>query len=84
MILLGNDAFRTSLRIHAQEFEWNWLICFGLRFGGRKSEAQAERRLERSRSATTAAVPQTEATPLHAAKKMPLTTNARGVRDRAD
>jgi hypothetical protein len=36
-------------------------ICFGLRFGGRKSEAQAERRLERNWSETTAAVPQTEA-----------------------
>jgi hypothetical protein len=34
---------------------------FGQRFGGRKSEVQAERRLERSRSATTAAVPLTEA-----------------------
>jgi hypothetical protein len=35
--------------------------CFGQRFGGRKSEVQAERRLERSRDATTAAVPLTEA-----------------------
>jgi hypothetical protein len=34
---------------------------FGQRFGERKSEVQAERRLERSRNATTAAVPLTEA-----------------------
>ena len=34
---------------------------FGQRFGGRKSEVQAERRRERSRNATTAAVPLTEA-----------------------
>ena len=56
---------------------------FGQRFGGRKSEVQAERRLERSRNATTAAVPLTEAT-AHAVNKMPLTTDARGVSDRAD
>ena len=35
--------------------------CFGQRFGGRQSEVQAERRLERSRNGTTAAVPLTEA-----------------------
>ncbi len=35
--------------------------CFGQRFGGRKSEVKAERRLERSRNGTTAAVPLTEA-----------------------
>jgi hypothetical protein len=34
---------------------------FGQRFGGRKSEVQAERRRERSRNVTTAAVPLTEA-----------------------
>jgi hypothetical protein len=43
-------------------------ICFCQRFGERKSEMQAERRLERSRNATTAAVPLTEAT-AHAANK---------------
>ena len=36
-------------------------IYFGQRFGERNSEMQAERRLERSRNATTAAVPLTEA-----------------------
>jgi hypothetical protein len=34
---------------------------FGLRFGERESEAQAKRRLERSLSVTTVAVPQAEA-----------------------
>ncbi|HZL77218.1 MAG TPA: hypothetical protein VFC17_00010 [Candidatus Limnocylindrales bacterium] len=37
---------------------------FGLRFGERESEAEAERGLERSRSGTTVAEPQAESPPI--------------------
>jgi hypothetical protein len=49
---------------------------FGLRFGERESEAQAQRRLERSRSVTTVAEPQAEARRLFGIMQMPLVTSA--------
>ena len=49
---------------------------FGLRFGERESEAQVERRRERSRSGTTVAEPQAESPPMLRHQEIPLVTSA--------